>query len=72
MQHWLTGFTLFVWFVIMSPSPCFLLSLSLVPLCYLYLASRYDFKQPEDLPSHVLGTFDAIVIDPPFITEEVC
>ena len=32
----------------------------------------YDFNHPEDtIPKDMLGTFDYVVIDPPFITEEV-
>lgn len=31
----------------------------------------YDFNAPETLPPECLGAFDAVVIDPPFITEEV-
>jgi len=31
----------------------------------------YDFNKPEDLPGECLGAFDCVVIDPPFITEEV-
>lgn len=32
---------------------------------------KYDFNKPEDLPAELLHTFDCVVIDPPFITEEV-
>lgn len=32
----------------------------------------YDFNQPpEAIPAHLHGTFDAVVIDPPFITRDV-
>ena len=31
----------------------------------------YDFNSPADFPKDILGTFDAVVIDPPFITREV-
>ena len=31
----------------------------------------YDFTRPEDIPQDVRGTFDMVVADPPFITEEV-
>lgn len=31
----------------------------------------YDFHRPEDLPANIHHTFDCIVIDPPFITEDV-
>ena len=31
----------------------------------------YDYKQPEDVPEALKGSFDLIVVDPPFITEEV-
>ena len=31
----------------------------------------YDFQRPEDIPSHVHHAFDCVIIDPPFITEEV-
>ncbi|RLN13785.1 hypothetical protein BBO99_00005535 [Phytophthora kernoviae] len=31
----------------------------------------FDFHKPQDLPQDLLGTFDFIVIDPPFITREV-
>lgn len=32
---------------------------------------HYDFRKPTELPAELLGTFDVVVIDPPFITEEV-
>jgi len=32
---------------------------------------HYDFNDPDMIPDDFLGRFDAIVIDPPFITEEV-
>ncbi|CAM9178573.1 unnamed protein product [Laminaria digitata] len=31
----------------------------------------YDFTRPEDIPQDVRGTFDMVVADPPFITEQV-
>ena len=31
----------------------------------------YDFQRPEDIPSGVHHAFDCVIIDPPFITEEV-
>ncbi len=31
----------------------------------------YDFKKPENIPKELHNTFDYVVIDPPFITEEV-
>jgi len=31
----------------------------------------YDFNAPADLPADVLHTFDFVLVDPPFITEEV-
>lgn len=31
----------------------------------------YDFNNPEDIPINIHNTFDCVVIDPPFITEEV-
>mmetsp|Transcript_25807 Transcript_25807/g.42382 ORF Transcript_25807/g.42382 Transcript_25807/m.42382 type:complete len:186 (+) Transcript_25807:109-666(+) len=31
----------------------------------------YDFNSPERLPSVLQGSFDVVVIDPPFITHEV-
>jgi 16S rRNA G966 N2-methylase RsmD len=31
----------------------------------------YDFNRPEDIPESLRKTFDMVVIDPPFITEEV-
>ncbi|CAM9426418.1 unnamed protein product [Chrysoparadoxa australica] len=31
----------------------------------------YDFNHPESLPKELHGTFQMVVIDPPFITEEV-
>ena len=31
----------------------------------------YDFQRPEDIPSNVHHAFDCVIIDPPFITEEV-
>lgn len=35
------------------------------------LAFRYDYNKPEDIPAELHGTFDTVVIDPPFITHEV-
>ena len=32
---------------------------------------HYDFQNPEDIPSNIHYSFDCVVIDPPFITEEV-
>ena len=32
---------------------------------------KYDYKAPGDIPPALRGAFDAVVIDPPFITEEV-
>uniref|UniRef100_A0A7S0RNF7 Protein-lysine N-methyltransferase n=1 Tax=Chlamydomonas leiostraca TaxID=1034604 RepID=A0A7S0RNF7_9CHLO len=32
---------------------------------------KYDFKAPDALPAELRGAFDAVVIDPPFITHEV-
>ncbi|CAI2382156.1 unnamed protein product [Moneuplotes crassus] len=31
----------------------------------------YDFNKPEDIPTDLEGVFDFVVIDPPFVTEEV-
>lgn len=31
----------------------------------------YDFNNPEEIPVSLHGSFDTVVIDPPFITEEV-
>ncbi|CAL1169625.1 unnamed protein product [Cladocopium goreaui] len=31
----------------------------------------YDFNQPEELPEELHGSFDFVLIDPPFITREV-
>ena len=31
----------------------------------------YDFKQPDVFPKELLGTFDMVVVDPPFITHAV-
>ena len=31
----------------------------------------YDFNKPEDIPSNLINYFDFVLIDPPFITEEV-
>eukprot|EP01065_Artemidia_motanka_P029924 TRINITY_DN35980_c0_g1_i1.p1 TRINITY_DN35980_c0_g1~~TRINITY_DN35980_c0_g1_i1.p1 ORF type:complete len:422 (+),score=157.79 TRINITY_DN35980_c0_g1_i1:74-1267(+) len=31
----------------------------------------YDYRKPEEIPITLFGAFDYIVIDPPFITEEV-
>lgn len=31
----------------------------------------YDFTKPEDIPQELRGTFDMVVVDPPFITKEV-
>ena len=35
------------------------------------MPARYDFNAPVDLPAELEGTFGLVVIDPPFITEEV-
>lgn len=32
---------------------------------------HYDYNNPEDIPSNIQHSFDCVVIDPPFITEEV-
>lgn len=32
---------------------------------------KYDFNKPGELPAALHGTFDMVVIDPPFITDEV-
>ncbi|CAM9135585.1 unnamed protein product, partial [Phaeothamnion confervicola] len=32
---------------------------------------HYDFNRPEDIPETLRSAFDMVVIDPPFITEEV-
>ena len=32
---------------------------------------KYDFNAPNLLPTELANSFDVIVIDPPFITEEV-
>jgi hypothetical protein len=32
---------------------------------------KYDFNAPQDIPAAYHHTFDMVVIDPPFITEEV-
>lgn len=32
---------------------------------------RYDFKQPEAIPTTLHGRFSMVVMDPPFITREV-
>lgn len=31
----------------------------------------YDFNQPTSVPSELIGTFDMMVVDPPFIVREV-
>jgi len=31
----------------------------------------YDYRHPEEIPQELHNTFDFILIDPPFITEEV-
>ncbi|GMF43897.1 unnamed protein product [Phytophthora fragariaefolia] len=31
----------------------------------------FDFHKPQDVPSKMIGTFDFVVVDPPFITREV-
>ncbi|GMF22151.1 unnamed protein product [Phytophthora lilii] len=31
----------------------------------------FDFHNPKELPSNLVGTFDFVVVDPPFITREV-
>mmetsp|Transcript_303 Transcript_303/g.333 ORF Transcript_303/g.333 Transcript_303/m.333 type:complete len:184 (-) Transcript_303:147-698(-) len=32
---------------------------------------KYDFNKPEDIPKELHNKFDGVVIDPPFITENV-
>jgi len=32
---------------------------------------EYDFRQPVSLPAHLQGAFKSVVIDPPYVTEEV-
>ena len=32
----------------------------------------YDFNSPEEVPADHKGAFDVVIIDPPFITHEVC
>uniref|UniRef100_A0A6T7IIE5 N6-adenine methyltransferase n=1 Tax=Bigelowiella natans TaxID=227086 RepID=A0A6T7IIE5_BIGNA len=32
---------------------------------------EYDFNKPDEIPKEIHGKFDYVVIDPPFITEEV-
>ncbi|CAG9467201.1 unnamed protein product [Pedinophyceae sp. YPF-701] len=32
---------------------------------------QYDFNKPEAIPASLHGTFDMVVIDPPFITRDV-
>lgn len=32
---------------------------------------HYDFRKPEDIPVELHHTFDGVVIDPPFVTDEV-
>ena len=39
----------------------------LKPECYF----SYDFNKPELIPQEMHGTFDMVVVDPPFITREV-
>lgn len=31
----------------------------------------YDFNEPESVPQQLLGSFEMLVIDPPYITREV-
>lgn len=31
----------------------------------------YDFNKPDQIPIHMFGEFDYVVVDPPFITREV-
>jgi|SaaInlStandDraft_7_1057024.scaffolds.fasta_scaffold293131_1 EEF1A lysine methyltransferase 1 len=31
----------------------------------------YDYKHPEDIPAELHGTFDYVIVDPPFIVREV-
>jgi len=31
----------------------------------------YNFKEPEKIPEELHHTFDYVVVDPPFITDEV-
>lgn len=33
---------------------------------------RYDFNKPDEIPAELHHTFTMVVIDPPFITQEVC
>lgn len=44
--------------------------LALLILTYCHL--RYDFRKPEDIPEELHHQFDGVVIDPPFITRDVC
>mmetsp|Transcript_23689 Transcript_23689/g.21052 ORF Transcript_23689/g.21052 Transcript_23689/m.21052 type:complete len:159 (+) Transcript_23689:52-528(+) len=37
------------------------------PSCFV----KYDFNKVEEIPEELKGTFDMVVIDPPYITEEV-
>lgn len=32
---------------------------------------EFDFNKPENIPPELHGSFDFVVIDPPFITQEV-
>jgi 16S rRNA G966 N2-methylase RsmD len=32
---------------------------------------HYNYEAPEEFPAELRGTFDLVVIDPPFITEDV-
>ena len=32
---------------------------------------HYDFNQPENVPANLFGSFDLLVVDPPFIVKEV-
>ncbi|CEG41902.1 n6-adeninemlase domain containing protein [Plasmopara halstedii] len=31
----------------------------------------FDFKKPENVPEKLAGTFDFVIVDPPFVTHEV-
>ncbi|KAL3659975.1 hypothetical protein V7S43_014901 [Phytophthora oleae] len=32
---------------------------------------HFDFNKPKEIPAELVGTFDFVVVDPPFITREV-
>lgn len=64
-----------------TPSLYFSLDEDLRSHCYVFEYDKqwesdrgfvfYDFNKPDELPADLLNTFDMLVIDPPFITNDV-